>query len=147
MTRRALVGALLMMAGAAHNQAQPARVFTARLSPVPIDVSMQATIAGSGSVTATLAGNTLSIEGTFQGLRSAATVARLHRGYRGIRGPSFAQLEVAGATQGTIRGSIALTPAQADELARGLVYIQLHSDKAPEGNLWGWLLPSEGRPK
>ena len=24
---------------------------------------------------------------------------------------------------------------------RHQVYVQIHSEKAPEGNLWGWLLP------
>jgi hypothetical protein len=23
--------------------------------------------------------------------------------------------------------------------------VQLHSEKAPEGNLWGWLLPQEAK--
>jgi hypothetical protein len=27
----------------------------------------------------------------------------------------------------------------------GRFYIQLHSEKAPEGNLWGWLLREETR--
>src|SRR5205814_9779405 len=38
--------------GLASISAQSPRTFKTRLSPVPIDVSMQATIAGSGSVTA-----------------------------------------------------------------------------------------------
>ena len=49
------------------------------------------------------------------------------------------------ATSGTITGSIELTREQADDLANGRLYIQLHSEKAPEGNLWGWLLLPEGR--
>ena len=41
---------------------------------------------------------------------------------------------------GTLTGSIQLTPVQIDDLRRGRLYIQIHSEKAPEGNLWGWLL-------
>ena len=132
---------------AAVSYAQPLRTFKARLSPVPIDVAMQATIAGSGSASATVEGNTLTIKGSYQGLRTPATVARLHRGYRGIRGPALADLKVSGGTSGTIEGVVQLTPAQIDELARSWFYVQLHSEKAPDGNLWGWLMPVEGKTK
>ena len=50
---------------------------------------MRGTVAGSGSATATLAGATLSISGTFEGLKSPATAATLHSGVaRGVRGVS-----------------------------------------------------------
>src|SRR5215217_4269742 len=69
--------------------AQQPKTFKARLSPVPIDVSMQATIAGSGSVVATLTGTRLAITGSFEGLRSPATIAQIHKGpTRGVRGPN-----------------------------------------------------------
>ena len=127
--------------------AQSPKAFRARLSPVPIDVAMQSAIAGRGTVTATLDGNTLNISGTFQDLKSPATVARLHRGFRGVKGPAFADLKVSSGTSGTISGSIALTPSQVSELGRSLFYVQLHSEKAPDGNLWGWLMPAEGTRK
>jgi hypothetical protein len=136
------VRSALLLLLALSVQAQEARAFRARLSPTPLDVSMQSRIAGSGSVTATLDKTTLTITGTFEGLRSPASVARLHRGYRGIRGPAFADLKVTSATNGTLSGSIELTPSQVSDLRKSLFYIQLHSEKAPEGNLWGWLLPA-----
>ena len=40
-------------------------------------------------------------------------------------------------------GTVELTKAQADDLAAGRLYIQIHSQKAPDGNLWGWLLAPE----
>lgn len=136
----------LLILGAAHAAAaQTARTFKARLSVVPIDVAMQQTIAGGGSVTATLEGSKLTINGTFKDLKSPATVARLHRGYRGVRGPSFADLTVTHDTSGAITGSVELTPSQVTELTKSSIYLQLHSEKAPDGNLWGWLLPAEGR--
>jgi hypothetical protein len=120
-------------------QAQGYRV---RLSVVPIDVAMQATVAGSGSATATLKGNTLTITGTFTGLKTPATVVRLHRGPKtAMRGPVIGDLTATNATSGSITGTIELTKRQMDDLAAGRLYLQLHSEKAPDGNLWGWLLP------
>jgi hypothetical protein len=118
--------------------------YRARLSVVPIDLAMQATIAGSGAATATLKGTTLTINGTFSGLKTAATVARLHRSPRtGMRGAPIGELAATANTTGTITGTIELTREQIDDLAAGRLYIQLHSEKAPDGNLWGWLLAFE----
>jgi hypothetical protein len=116
--------------------------YRARLSVVPIDVAMQATVAGSGLATATLKGSTLTIAGTFTGLKTAATAVRLHRGPKtAMRGPAIADLTATAATNGSIAGTIELTKQQIDDLAAGRLYLQLHSEKAPDGNLWGWLLP------
>jgi hypothetical protein len=118
--------------------------YRARLSVVPIDLAMQATIAGSGAVTATLKGSTLTINGTFAGLKTAATVARVHRSPRtGMRGVPIGDLTATAGTNGTITGSLELTKDQIDDLAAGRLYVQLHSEKAPDGNLWGWLLVPE----
>ena len=119
-----------------------APVYRARLSVVPIDIAMQATVAGSGSASATLKGSTLAITGTFSGLKTPATAARVHRGPRtAMRGPAIGDLTATAATSGTISGTIELTKQQIDDLAAGRLYLQLHSEKAPDGNLWGWLLP------
>jgi len=118
--------------------------YRARLSVMPLDVAMQSTIAGSGAATATLKGNTLTISATFTGLKTAATVARLHRAPKtAMRGAPIGDLVATPGTSGTIAGSIELTKEQVDDLAAGRLYIQLHSQKAPEGNLWGWLLAAE----
>ena len=119
--------------------------FRARLSVVPIDVAMQSTIAGSGSVTATLMGTKLALKGTFADLKTPATTARIHVATRGIRGPAILDLTVSKGTSGTIEGTVDLTPQQVDDLMKSRFYIQLHSEKAPDGNLWGWLLPQEAR--
>jgi hypothetical protein len=124
---------------AAGLQAGPSRTFIARLSPVPIMAAMQDTVAGLGSVTATLTGNRLVVDGKFNGLRSPATVARLHLAAPAMRGPAVHDLKVSSGTTGTISGSVELTGEQRQALERGRIYVQLHSEKAPEGNLWGWL--------
>ena len=115
--------------------------FKARLSTVAMDLSMRANVAGTGSVTARLAGNKLSIAGSFEGLRTPATVARIHVGrVMGVRGAAIFDLTVSGATSGTIGGTVDLNPEQIDNLKKGRLYVQLSSEKAPDGNLWGWLL-------
>jgi hypothetical protein len=125
--------------------AQATSKFRARLAPVPIDIVMQSAIAGRGTVTATLAGATLTIAGTFADLKTPATVARIHVGPKGIRGPAVLDLTVSKATSGTIAGTFELTPEQRDDLRGSRLYVQVHSEKAPDGNLWGWLLPQEAR--
>lgn len=125
--------------------AQSSTTYVARLSPVPITADQQATIAGSGSATATLSGRKLTIDGKFSGLRTAATVARLHLAPRASRGDAFADLQVTKATSGTITGAIDLTPQQVQALEKSSIYIQLHSEKAPDGNLWGWILMENKR--
>ena len=120
--------------------AQGGGTFKARLSPVPIDATMAANVAGSGSVTAVLTGAKLSITGTFEGLRSPATVAQVHSGRKGVRGPSVFDLTVTKATSGAIEGNLTLTREQGADLNAGKLYVQIHSEKAPDGNLWGWLL-------
>ncbi len=122
-----------------------AQTFRARLSPVPLDVAMQSTIAGSGMVTATLDGATLVVSGTFAGLKSPATIGKIHAGPKGIRGPAVLDLTVAKETSGTVAGTFVLSPQQVDDLTNSRLYIQVHSAKAPDGNLWGWLLPQGAR--
>lgn len=143
--RHRLIG-LALICSAATLAAQGTKTYKARLSPVPIDVSMQAAIAGSGSVTATRAGSKLTLTGSFDGLKSAATVAQLHKGpVTGVRGPVVADLTVAKAASGSIGGAVDLTPALQEDLDKGRLYVQLHSEGAKEGNLWGWLLPQESK--
>jgi len=135
-----LVAALLLvlaLPAAGQNEER----YKVRLSPVPMDIAMRSTVAGGGSATAVLKGTMLTVNGTFDGLRSPATTARVYQGAKmGLRGSPFADLTVAKATNGTISGSITLTPDQAQALRKGQFYLQLSSEKAPDGNLWGWFV-------
>jgi hypothetical protein len=116
--------------------------FKARLTPVPIEASNAATTTGIGAATASLDGTRLTLSGNFSGMQGPATVAQLHAGaMRGVRGPAFADVTVPQTPNGDFRATVTLTPAQANELRQGHVYLQIHSSSAPEGNLWGWLLP------
>jgi hypothetical protein len=145
MNRLSAVAVALAVVTLSSVQAQTPQ-YRARLSVVPLDIAMQSTIAGSGTATATLKGTTLTISGTFSGLRTAATVARVHRSPKtAMRGVPIGDLTATAGTSGTISGSLELSKEQTDDLAAGRLYIQLHSQKAPDGNLWGWLLASEGK--
>ena len=96
---------------------------------------------GRGTVDATLAGNRLTARDV-RGLRSPATVARIHLAPRAMRGPPLRSHGVEGHERHDQR--LARTDAAAVQaLDKGSLYIQVHSEKAPEGNLWGWLLPQE----
>ena len=137
---------LTLALGAGQSAAPPPGPLRARLSPLPTDLAMQETIAGLGAATATLAGTTLTVEGTYQGLKSAATVVRVFDSPRpGLRGPLVGEFPASGGTRGTFKGTVTLTREQAASYANGLLYVQLHSEKAPDGNLWGWLMAAKGR--
>jgi hypothetical protein len=137
-----ILAAFLALGALWHSAAaQKEEQFKTRLAPVALDATMRATVSGKGLATAALSGNKLSVTGTFEGLLSPATSAhiRLSR-VAGIRGPSVLDLTVSTATSGTVSGTFDLTPEQVDSLKKGRFYIQIDSEKAPEGNLWGWLM-------
>jgi len=116
-------------------------IFKTRLSATPADARTRASLAGSGSVSARLSGTKLTIDGSFEGLLSAATSATLHSAVAaGVRGPAIGDLTISKATSGTITGSVELTPAQLAGLRKGGIYVEIFSEKAPEGVLWGWFL-------
>ena len=132
---------LALAALASPAQPQGPERFRVRLTTVPMDGGMRNTVAGFGSASATLAGSKLSITGTFDGLKSPATSATLHSGVaRGVRGNSIGNFTSTNATKGSISGSIDLSPDQVKGLREGKLYLEIASEKAPEGNLWGWLL-------
>lgn len=135
----AVAGAwLVWIALAAAAQGQ--ETYKGRLSPVPIDAKTAPDTTGQGTASAVLAGKKLTVTGTFEGLRGAATTAQLRLGaVTGVPGPAVFDLTVAKATRGTISGSFELTAEQIDGLRKGRLYVQIQSENAPEGNLWGWL--------
>ena len=128
-------GFVLSLAG------QNSETFKARLSAMPADARTRAGLAGSGSASAVLTGTKLAITSSYEGLLSAATSASLHSSVAaGVRGPVIGDLTISKATSGTVSGSVELTPAQLISLRKGGLYIQIDSEKAPDGVLWGWFL-------
>ena len=121
--------------------AQGQETYKVRLSPVPADQKTRPELTGSGSLTATLAGTKLTVNGMFEGLKYPATMAELHSGVAaGVRGPVVTALTITKATSGSISGSADLTPQQVTDLRKNGLYIQIYSERTPEGVLWGWLM-------
>jgi hypothetical protein len=59
----------------------------------------------------------------------------------GVRGPLVADLTISPTTTGTLSGTVQLTTEQLAALRNGGLYVEIDSDKAPEGDLWGWIIP------
>ena len=129
--------ALLFAAG----PALAAEQFETRLSPSPLTDGTRVNISGEGRARAELDGNKLTISADFHGLASNATTAELYDGPGiGIPGPKAFDLTVTPATSGTVTGNVTLTSRQAAAVRHGHFYVQINSQKAPDGNLTGWLL-------
>lgn len=146
MGRRTLAAACALVALSVSSAAAQGDTFKARLSRTPVENANAALVTGSGSATATLGGRTLMVRGSFEGMKSAATIAQIHLGPKGVRGPAIFDLTVAkgpATGAGTIAGTFLLTPEQVEALRQSRFYIQIHSESVPDGNLWGWLVPSE----
>ena len=88
---RGLVAAFFALAAVAAGpaNAQTGDKYTARLGMVPAaNATQTALVVGKGSATAMLAGNRLTVNGSFEGLPAPATVARLHQGIARGASPS-----------------------------------------------------------
>ena len=132
------IGVLTLVGSVA---AQAPETFKARLSPVPIDAQLAPAITGHGSISAALSGTKLSVSGAFEGMHSAATAADLHQSkMTGVRGAMIHELTVSKGMAGNLSGSVDLTSSEVEALRKGLLYVVVHSEGAPDGNLWGWLL-------
>ncbi len=100
--------------------AQSGDTYKTRLSALPADAKTRPDLAGTGSVTATLSGTKLTVNGTFEGLKTNAVSAKLQNGVvAGVRGPDFADLTITKAMSGTITGSADLNPAPAAAPEKG----------------------------
>lgn len=138
--------ALLLGLALAATLQTPQGQMRARLSPVPVDATLMESITGLGTATATLSGTTLTVDGTYQGLKSPATTVKVFDSPKpGLRGPLVGEFAAGGGTTGTFKGTLTLTREQAAAFGRGLLYVQVQSEKAPDGNLWGWLMAPKGR--
>ena len=121
--------------------AEATEKYQAYLSPMPHNDAMHANFSGKGAVVATIAGDTMSLSGSFIGLSSFATTAHVCMSMApGIPGKPIFDFTVPGAIEGKLTGTFKLDSAQAAALKTGKLYIQIDSEKAPKGNLWGWLL-------
>ncbi len=113
--------------------------FRARLSPMPTTPQTVTTITGEGEVILTLSGNTLTVSGNFMGMNSAATMAHVHNGPPAQPGPVVHQLEITKMPMGEISAELELTDEQLTALTNNELYIQVHSETNPAGELRGWV--------
>ena len=115
--------------------------YDAELDPVPFDPSNRAIVINSiGDASATLEGGTLTVKGNFSNFTSPATGGSLRIGLaKGVPGDAIGSLTVSHARQGEVSGAIKLSSAQKAALDREALYIRIDSEKAPDGNLQGWL--------
>ncbi|MGQ9426209.1 CHRD domain-containing protein [Gilvimarinus sp. F26214L] len=114
---------------------------------MPVDFRSIDKVTGLGQATAQLRGSLLTVHGHFAGLKGAAQSAHLHMGPRGIPGPAIAELQVSPGSEGKLVGRIELTAAQIEALHQQALYVQVHSEAAPAGNLRGWLFPISPGPR
>ena len=118
--------------------------YTLTLDPVAYDNSTRDIILGEGRVNATLDGNTLTLTGNFTGLSSPATAAKLGIGLDfGVPATEFfATLTPTNGQNGSVSGTVTLTPAQAAALNRKQLFLQLNTVRGTDGALWGWFEPA-----
>ena len=119
--------------------AQAQEVYRARLSPMPTTPQTVSTILGEGEVILTLNGNSLVIDGSFEGMSSLATGAHIHNGPPTQPGPVIHTLEVTNATNGSLNGTLTLSDEQVEALKNNEFYIQIHTESNPPGELRGWV--------
>ena len=115
--------------------------YEAQLDPAPFDATTRADVIESiGNLTATLEGSTLTVRGTFSNFTSPATAGSFRIGLaKGVPGDAIGTLTVEHARQGSFSGTIRLTSAQMAALKKEALYVRIDSEKAPEGNVQGWL--------
>jgi len=135
----ALLAFALLMFGSSYATAQDMNSLHGRLAPLPVTGATVKTITGQGQITGTLSGSTLTIDGSFEGMSSPATMAHIHLGPKAIPGPVILRLDVSAGSSGTVSGTLTLNPEQISALHSESLYVQIHSETNPEGELRGWL--------
>lgn len=138
LAQQSILLALTLLLGS-QAVAQNMNSLSGRLSPMPVTAATVKTITGQGQVSAVLNGTTLNVTGTFSGMSSPATMAHIHQGPKAIPGPVVLRLDVSNASSGNISGTLTLTPELVSALHAESLYIQIHSEGNPEGELRGWL--------
>lgn len=115
--------------------------YDAELDPVPFDASNRAIVIDSiGDASATLDSATLNIRGNFSKFTSPATGGSVRIGLaKGVPGDAIGTLSVDHASSGHFSGSVKLNSDQVAALKNQAIYVRIDSEKAPDGNVQGWL--------
>jgi hypothetical protein len=136
-----LGAAILVCIGFAADPLAASKKYQAYLSPMPHNDAMHPLFMGKGTVIATIRGDTVSLDGAFTALSSPAVKAHLCVSMAaGIPGKPIFDFSVPNDLEGKLSGTFKLDKEQTSALQKGQIYIQIDSEKALNGNLWGWLL-------
>src|SRR5215216_4164786 len=109
MTKRFVALVVIVLSCQATVRVEHAERFTVRLTPVPVDTVTVRSITGAGSMAGELVGDRLTLSGEFENLSSPATVAKVHRAPKGLRGPAVFDLILTQDTGGIVEGVLVLT--------------------------------------
>jgi alcohol dehydrogenase (cytochrome c) len=134
---------LALVVATLGQQASAQETYRARLSPMPVNAQTVRTITGLGQVRATLDGNRLTIAGEYRGMSSPATSAHVHLAAPTMAGPVAAPLQVTGGQAGQLSGSVTLNADQLAALRNESLYVQVHSERNPNGELRGWIYDTD----
>jgi hypothetical protein len=106
--------------------------------------------ASPGTGTATLqfddSTNVLTLVGNYTGLLGTTTASHIHIAPVGVNGPIIIPLTHTGGTAGTLSGAGALTAAQITALFNNGLYVNVHTNLFPGGEIRGviTLVPAPG---
>lgn len=115
-------------------------VFGDKLGFMPRADANAPLVNGTGWVAATLDGNTLNIEGEFEGTAGSATALALHMAPPAQVGPEFARVDLEGSNSGTISATVDLTEEQVAALQDNSIYVVVVTDRNQTGELRAWLV-------
>lgn len=140
LTRTSALAAVLGVTLSACNQLESTTGYSANLSGA--NQRPVVTTSATGLTGLTLKGRTLTVQGTFQGLSSAVTVAHIHGpADENTNAPVLLPLVIDqvtnGARSGRISGSFTLTEQQVTWLNNRQLYVNVHSETYPNGEIRG----------
>lgn len=125
-------------------EAQGPATFHTSLEAVAFDADSRSRVGGKGQVDAVLIAGVITVSGRFEALRSAATRARVFRGAApGVPGQPLFDLVVTPASAGTLSGTFTVDASLQEALRDGCLYVQIDSQEAPGGAVWGWLMRND----
>ncbi len=136
---RRLLGAVLAALALAACSDDDENEFEAQMTgakerPTPV------TTAATGETVATLEGTTLTVAGNYEELTGPTVAAHIHgpadeESVAGILCP----LSTMGGASGAVVGTCTLTGEQVQQLRDGLMYVNIHTQQYPQGEIRGQL--------